>query len=69
MPKGSAKVNKTEEIIADLLCAAEKLRAEGEREAACCCIEAVFVLLGQQPRRNPSHVAWADELNSGLLTH
>ncbi len=69
MPESGATVNQTEEIIADLLKAAEKLRGEGEREAACCCIEAVFVLLGQEPRRISNQVAWADELDGALVTH
>jgi hypothetical protein len=69
MPQSGAKVNKTQEIVGDLLAAAEKLRMEGQREAACCCIEAVFVLLGQHPRHKISRFAWANEKDEALITH
>jgi hypothetical protein len=69
MPESRAMVNTTEEIISDLLRAAEKLRMEGEREASCCCIEAVFVLLGQEPKRISGQAAWTDELEGVMVAH
>jgi len=69
MPEFGAMVNNSEEIIGDLLRAAEKLRLEGEREAACFCIDAVFVLLRRESRRASKHVAWAEEFDGMMVSH